>query len=227
MIRLSRKLIFLIGITGIVSCHFPGEAITFDIKGNGIELTQLKKGDKVMNRYLNGTIFEDEVLLVDSKPETEEFAYLEFYYQHPDSKKKKEFLPIYVSPNHLMLRGPTGLDSARAKEVQVGNTVLLYIGGYTPILLKKVVVKKGGFSPVTKSGRILINGVLMSCYEDLPSHLIAHMIYFKLRKWGEHLPYLTNIWEKKVMGTSVMQMTVKTFNWLIKKNTKHKRETDL
>ena len=71
------------------------------------------------------------------------------------------------------------------KEVALSLITLLLLKDM--LLLDEVVkttyaTKKGLYAPLTKSGRIVVNGILTSCYSDYREHILMAS-YFKVRTY--------------------------------------------
>lgn len=79
--------------------------------------------------------------------------------------------------------GPAGLRTVFASEVRPGQCVLTARGHGTPSPVTFVQQRSGGglYAPLTRSGSIVVDGVLASCYAALDSHGLAHWVLAPLR----------------------------------------------
>jgi len=119
-----------------------------------------------------------------------------FYtYLHYDAESSAEFLSLHcnddellISLDHLVFTGNG--DPISAQKVQIGDTLVkvrredhaVEIVSVTNIQRKTL---KGIFAPLTKSGTLLVNGFLVSCYAHVKSHEVAHASLAPLRFWYE------------------------------------------
>lgn len=178
--------------------YFPSNSMAFDPEGHKIYLKDLNPGEKVLSMHLNGTIFPEEVLSFSRKKESkEENAMMRIAYIDPTDKKTVR--GVHLSPNHLILTGKHGIESKFAKDVKKGDKIIIFLKGYVTVISVDIKRKSGIFSPITKSGRILIDGVLVSCYEDFPSHLVGHTLYGYYLRFSGKMPdwVKTSIFERR------------------------------
>ena len=62
----------------------------------------------------------------------------------------------------------------------------------------------GAFSPVTESGRIVSDGIMFSVYEELTSHVVAHLAFSNFNKQLKKIPFLKNFFYKEFGGQSLI-----------------------
>ena len=74
-----------------------------------------------------------------------------------------------------------------ANTVNVGD--FLWSGGSGLVRVKSVtiVVDTGVFAPLTSSGTILVDDLLASCYADIESHDLAHLVSMPIRVFPQML----------------------------------------
>ena len=77
-------------------------------------------------------------------------------------------------------------------------------GKFTPVLKTGLVKKMGAFSPVTESGRIVSDGIMFSVYEELTSHIVAHLAFSNFNKQLKKIPFLKNFFYKEFGGQSLI-----------------------
>ena len=84
-----------------------------------------------------------------------------------------------------------------AENVSPGSYVY-YIdaGGRAPVAMQRVsnvtvdISDQGLYSPLTSTGTLIVNGVLVSCYATLPSHSLMHFLWSPLRAFHSVSKYL-------------------------------------
>lgn len=191
--------------------YFPAESMAFNPEGHKILLKDLKVGDSVISFHSNGTLFNEKIISMSRQNPNKESIFIRIAYLDPSDKQTVR--GIHVSPNHLILIGKHAIQSSPAKEVKAGDKIVIYLKGYVTVISVDVVRKVGAFSPITDGGRILIDGVLVSCYEDFPSHIVAHTVYKYYGKILEKLPWVKTLLEKKWNKRSFADYLL---NWLYK-----------
>ena len=125
-----------------------------------------------------------------------------FYtFLHFDSRKKTEFLVIktennaelIITESHLLFKkinnytGRIICKPVQAKVLELGDS-LIYVTSDKLITEVKVVgigtvILTGVYAPFTKSGTLIVDGFLVSCYADVESHSKAHAFLAPLRFW--------------------------------------------
>jgi hypothetical protein len=208
MVKLGKILIPVLTMVSMVSAFFPQEAIVFDPIGKPIRLKDLKVGQKVVSFDLKGNILNDTVISISRAEPNVTKAFIKLSYE---DKKSKKFRSFHISPKHLFLKGPTGVISVHAKKVKPGDKIIIFWKGFTNVLLKEVARVEGAYSPVTESGRILVDGVLVSCYEDLPSHGASHQLFQLYRKYTKEWTRLTALLDRKWGSKSLWKIGL---DWL-------------
>jgi hypothetical protein len=168
-------------VTG-VSCFPPGAKVQLSHNLTE-EIENLQQGDKIITFNSDGKLIDDEVigfLHFDAERIT---SYLEI---ETDSNEEK----LLISNNHLIFEKKTG--SMLAKKLNLNDTLLQFGNDGIPIDKKiigvKKVVIKGAYAPLTRSGTLLVNGKLVSCYANYQNHSLAHKAFGALRLFYDGLP---------------------------------------
>jgi len=124
--------------------------------------------------------------------------------------------------------GTTALVAVFAEDIRVGDA-LLDVAAHLPdpvVAIETLVTHNGLYAPLTRSGRLVVDGVLVSCYGTYVSHAVAHAVLWParvdaLRKvWGSGLgtegivgimPYaerLYHIWTSAARGLTEARVSV-------------------
>lgn len=142
-------------------------------------LRSLQAGDSVLSRRSDGTFAFSPVL-----------AFL-----HRDPARPLSFLrlqlaanrSVAVTPNHLVFRrrADAGLEAVFAALLRPGDRLLLLLPSgqlSAAVLLRSERFEaRGAFAPMTESGTMLANGVLVSSYAQVRSHSLAHAVMLPVR----------------------------------------------
>lgn len=100
-----------------------------------------------------------------------------------------QFSSVILSPEHLIFTGVQGVETIKAREVKVGTLLIQENGKITPVIKTTVArINQSVSSPVTDIGRIVVNGVLVSCYENVDSHVFTHITYSRMYTFLDKLP---------------------------------------
>ena len=164
---------------------FPANAIVFTQDGQK-EMKSLRPGDRVLTLTGKG-----------QKVFTEVITFLHYHPDHDGSYivlKSESGTSLTVSPNHLIYT--TGAGDGDVKQDQL-DTKATYAGilksGDKIILVSKDkmetdsiesvrhVRSHGLYAPLTRSGTIVVDGVLASCYANFPNQCVAHVALAPLR----------------------------------------------
>lgn len=95
-------------------------------------------------------------------------------------------MAITTTPSHLLLLAATdGWREAFATDVQLGDVLLTRGPGSvmrpSRVVKTKIMSKIGVYAPLTKSGTIIVDDALASCYALVKSHSLAHTAMAPLR----------------------------------------------
>lgn len=163
----------------------------------------------------------DRVLTVDSDSRTPYYdEVLTFLHRAEDSSTLKKFVHIllandvdvHLSPNHLIYAAPREevLRSVQNNQTVIGQpklaidikpgdnvfTISEADNAFQNIEVRAVNVKfisSGLYAPLTSSGNIVVDGVLMSCYASVSSHKLAHWSMTPLRAYYKLSTYFSTL----------------------------------
>lgn len=93
---------------------------------------------------------------------------------------------ITATPSHLLLLADAdGWRDTFAANVKIGDVLLTRgpssVMRPSKVVKTRLVSKRGVFAPLTKSGTIIVDNALASCYALVNSHLLAHTAMAPLR----------------------------------------------
>lgn len=191
--------------------YFPAKSMAFDPKGRKIYVENLKVGDRILSLHSNATFFDEEIISIARTNPKKESAFIRIVYIDPSDKKTVR--SIHISPTHLVIIGKYAIQSKFAKDIEVGDKIVIYLKGYVAVRGVDVVRKKGAYSPISSSGKMLVDGVLVSCYEGFPNHVVAHTAYSYFNKVVDNAPWIKGVLEKKWDERSISDYAV---NGLVK-----------
>lgn len=165
-----------------VSC-FPSGAKVQLAANSTKKVEDLKQGDKIVTFDENGSLIEDEIIGFLHYEVNKNFTFLEIKTSNYEEN-------LLISKNHIIFEKEEG--SKLAKELNF-NSSLLHLQTNGNMNSQKIieiatVIKKGAFAPLTKSGTLLVNGRLVSCYANHKNHNLAHKAFGMLRFMYSHLP---------------------------------------
>jgi hypothetical protein len=122
-----------------------------------------------------------------------------FYtYLHFDAEAKAEFLVIQcdngqeltITGSHLLFKKSEDGSTVPvpAGSIQIGDSLVHVEEDKMSVTSPRVsqlgtVTLTGIYAPLTKSGTLIVNGFLVSCYADVESHAKAHASLAPLRLW--------------------------------------------
>ena len=162
------------------SC-FPGDATVFSKDGTKL-MKDLKIGDKVL---CNNTDFSEVIAFLHYQP-TEIAVYLTLDTEQGSS--------ITISANHLVFTAISPESSSMkvqpllAGEIKEGDSLIVCDEQNQPATSQvtkiHTVQKQGVYAPLTRSGVIVVDGVMASCYASFHSHDLAHVAFAPLRLYS-------------------------------------------
>ncbi|XP_041970932.1 indian hedgehog protein [Aricia agestis] len=93
---------------------------------------------------------------------------------------------ITTTPSHLLLLASAdGWRESFADNIEIGDVLLTRgtndVMRPSRVVRKKTVYRKGAFAPLTKTGTIIVDDALASCYALVGSHSLAHTAMAPLR----------------------------------------------
>jgi len=168
--------------------------------GAKVHIADLKQGDLVEVLGLDGTVQHDEFYgwLDVQRDEVVRFVVLTL--DVPDAAR------LVVTPDHLVFRADDPIDTdfdqhtpALAQELAVGDRVWYKHndGKARPVAIKSAVISylRGAYAPLTRSGMLLVDGVLASNYANV------HLPHYVVHKYGfAPMRALDTVW-----GTSIQE----------------------
>ncbi|CAB9510127.1 Hint module [Seminavis robusta] len=151
---------------------FSGDT-TIDVLGQGIvRMSALKVGDRV-------NIGNDEYSTVYGFGHLDNSKSNEYLRVHTKGKDGSRLSPLEISDKHLIpIKGSTTDGSRTATTLQASKLRLndiLYGKGESEYVVTKLqhVTRRGAYLPLTKEGKVLVNGIVASAYvsifDDAPS----------------------------------------------------------
>ena len=179
--------------TPIPSVHsigcFPADGRVTLETGNSIQVSALHPGDRILAMSSSGAPVYSEFLS----------------FLHIDSTQVATFLAIrtdthtlQVSQKHLLyIQDKTNTKGFYdyARNVKVGQYVLTAAieGGFVSSRVNSVetFVETGVYAPLTAEGTVVVDGVVASCYAEVPSHNLAHMAIWPYRMWKQYVDSAT------------------------------------
>ena len=163
-------------------------------------------GKLIRNKQLNQLNINDSVLVVEKKDQHEILKFSKIVsflhkvesinatfkriYYSSSSNDSKSFNYITLTEKHLILVGKRDENSSNktfnyipAKDVQIGDMLKYY--DYNPKAHKIVYVNKvedvaleeGIYAPLTESGTIVVDNILVSCYSMVKNHKLAQFFF--------------------------------------------------
>ncbi|BAM80407.1 similar to hedgehog protein [Cyanidioschyzon merolae strain 10D] len=85
----------------------------------------------------------------------------------------------------------SAVEAVFAEEIRVGDA-LLDVAAHLPdpvVAIETLVTHNGLYAPLTRSGRLVVDGVLVSCYGTYASHAVAHAVL-----WPARVDALRKVW---------------------------------
>lgn len=183
---------------------FPAEASVETAQGDRIPMSELRVGDEVLAVMADGSIGTSPVVAFldkqTSTPAALDAGFLQL--------QLAEGRSLTLTPEHLVFKvdrdantreGPLDFASAaiavKAQHVQAGDALWLLgagASGVEPSLVVEVlpVRSQGLYAPLVASGKLIVDGVVASCYSHAESHDLAHLAMAPLRWFGRCSYYL-------------------------------------
>ncbi|KAG8331535.1 hypothetical protein J6590_039886 [Homalodisca vitripennis] len=164
--------------------------------GTRRRMADLRVGDYVLSldRGSGKMVFSEVILFLDRNPlDSRKFLRI----------KTRGGSSVLLTPSHLVLRlsesEGVATEHVFAAEVAVGDHLLVAVGGGvyvrdTVVAVQAQWVHHGGvYAPLTRTGTIVVDDILVSCYALINSQTIAHLafapyrLYFNLRESFERV----------------------------------------
>ena len=172
----------------VFSVCFPASAQVQLVSGGSRAVSNLKAYDQLLTLGLDRS----------GKKVTKAKASPFYTYLHFEKEATSEFfvlkcengLELSISGAHLLFKRNAEGKVSRAimaKNIEIGDN-LLHMNENKVIENVKVLgieikTLQGVFAPLTKSGTLIVDGFLVSCYAHVDSHIQAHASMAPLRLW--------------------------------------------
>ncbi|BAM79404.1 similar to hedgehog protein [Cyanidioschyzon merolae strain 10D] len=197
---------------------FPADAsVLIDGLGNHLQISELRSGMAVMGVNGRGQLVEDSVLgwLHNEAGATAEILaiktrsgkQLRLTRQHLVYRMIEHSRDFYgmttafscISQKQQQQKhirrslelGTTAVVAVFAEDIRVGDA-LLDVAAHLPdpvVAIETLVTHNGLYAPLTRSGRLAVDGVLVSCYGTYASHAVAHAVL-----WPARVDALRKVW---------------------------------
>ncbi|XP_071149663.1 uncharacterized protein [Mytilus edulis] len=178
---------------GGASC-FSATSTVFTESRGYITLNNLTIGEKVLSMNKNNELHFSEVIMFLHRGVHSQSVFLivETESRHKLYISKKHLIYIADSPSNITLR-PT-----LAESIRVGQYILGISSSkdaslkFSKVVRVDHVTRNGVFAPLTEDGKIIVDGVLASCYANIYSDDLAHFAFLPARSFyslNKHLIY--------------------------------------
>ncbi|KAF2893409.1 hypothetical protein ILUMI_12764 [Ignelater luminosus] len=171
---------------------FSGENIVQTSIGKR-KMSELQIGERVLavETSTNRLVYSEVLMFLDWDP-LQRRDFLKF-----DLASGKT---ITLTATHLLVtRNRNISEIVFAKTLTIGNSVIVYNtdGNQFEDTIVKVtrVIRTGVFAPLTSTGTIIVNDVLVSCYAIVNSHSLAHWVFAPVRLISSTRDNLSRIWD--------------------------------
>ena len=143
------------------SC-FPGHADVILSSGESIKMRDVQVGDFIKHADCNAnSCFSEVTGFLHRSPESGPIEYIKMNLDDGSS--------LEISPNHRVFKA--NHEDVFAADIHAGDM----LAGNRVVTSINKTVHNSYFAPLTTKGTIFVNGVVASCYADVP-HAIAHFI---------------------------------------------------
>ncbi|XP_059168424.1 uncharacterized protein LOC131950339 [Physella acuta] len=178
-----------------VNC-FPEFSVVILENGDVVRMKNLNTGMRVLAFDKNKGLFYDEIYMFGHR---EHGVMSKFVVIHSKTSH------LTISPEHLILCKKNGIERfVSAKNVKVGDEILTKSElGFVWSSVADVTyrVDRGLYAPFTRSGTIVVDGVVASCYIDVLPHDVCHRMVSPIRCLYRVSPSLV----RRVCGVSDTQ----------------------
>ncbi|XP_073943068.1 hedgehog signaling protein isoform X1 [Choristoneura fumiferana] len=156
---------------------FPGEARVLTTEGER-DLASLRIGEKVLAADDTGKMVYSEVIAFIDRDPNATRRFIEVTAENG--------VAVTATPSHLLLLAAAdGWREAFAAAVRPGDVLLTRGEGGVMrparVTHTRPVFKRGVYAPLTKTGTVIVNDALASCYAVVRSHALAHAAMAPLR----------------------------------------------
>ena len=179
---------------------FPGQSLVTLETGDQIPMEQLQEGDRVLSVDQHGQLEYSELLIFMDRHENKSSTFVSIETETGRTISLTSIHLIPVAESSDTLPEPTF-----AGRVEVGHFVsvrdtsgVLVMSQVTKVTVTR---QKGVFAPLTRSGTIIVDDVVASCYGVIDSHTIAHAAFAPLRT----AHYVSSYFRRKPSVTQMSQ----------------------
>ena len=164
---------------------FTAESKVVREDGRRLNMSEVRLGDRVQSVDSLGNIVYSEVLMfLDREPEER----MQFIVVTGEDGSK-----LTLTPSHLVFTGRTDceelecMEASYAGNLAPGDTIVVTRGQteagvkVTRVASVSVTSSTGVFAPLTRSGNLVVDGVLASCYAVIDSQTVAHVAFLPVR----------------------------------------------
>ncbi|GES93018.1 AIG1-type guanine nucleotide-binding (G) domain-containing protein [Rhizophagus clarus] len=171
-----------------------GDCFSLDTKvqlssGKFVEMAELQIGDRICSNVRNGEKEFSEVYLISHLGHYDHFlTMVKIEFTKSDGQKGQ----IRTTPSHCIFREDMSI--LYAKDVVPGATKILVLNEtneLVPVVVDKLITEKdtGYISFYTRTGTVIANNVLCSCYDDCPpSQTLMDLAFAPIRLWTKVFP---------------------------------------
>eukprot|EP00828_Plagiopyla_frontata_P004548 TRINITY_DN11665_c0_g1_i4.p1 TRINITY_DN11665_c0_g1~~TRINITY_DN11665_c0_g1_i4.p1 ORF type:complete len:339 (+),score=34.54 TRINITY_DN11665_c0_g1_i4:144-1019(+) len=176
------------------SC-FPGSTFVLGKNGSQLRMDQLEYNTKIMTvDYESGEFIEDEVIgfLHKIQNGTQEFLRIEL----------ANNAGIDISQKHLIFGRKYGNSEPEyyfADNLEIGDDIFLQ-NDWEPILSIQKFNLTGIYAPLTTTGTILVNNILVSCYANLENQLASQLAFVPYKYLIKFMQLILNENEQKIVA---------------------------
>ena len=166
------------GDGGAVAVCFPGDALVVTEEGGPKLMKDLQVGENVLCVKRNGEVGYSRMFCFLHYLPNQSAQYL--------SVETMQGRTIHISANHLIFTAK--LQPVLAGEIKEGDSLIVCDEQNQPATSQvtkiHTVQKQGVYAPLTRSGVIVVDGVMASCYASFHSHDLAHVAFAPLRLYS-------------------------------------------
>uniref|UniRef100_A0AC35U3J8 HintN domain-containing protein n=1 Tax=Rhabditophanes sp. KR3021 TaxID=114890 RepID=A0AC35U3J8_9BILA len=176
-------------VSGSVPACFAPNTIVITSNGES-RIDELKLGDFVLTDEHGVSSLSEVTAFLHKLPDTEvSFIHIEL----------EDGTELDITPQHFIYQSDcksVGFDSVYAETLEVGKCLnkLNDQNDFELIKIKALSVTKivGAYSPLTKNGNIIVNGISASCHSVVKSNSLAHSFFYYLSQMNNKMVSIIN-----------------------------------
>ena len=192
-LNLTREIFLLLCFQVVVqSKHlvgFPSTTFLINSENQPMGITDVKVGDVLRSISHEGKMQDDPVIAILVADDAKDEMFVQI--------KLMSGEVIEMKPKQLVYEFSEGrvTSSTFAKDLKPGNVLFSLHPNILNIVAQTKLVKKHGvYLPLTKSGTLFVNGVLVSCYGLMKSESVVKKLFDFYQKGTSYLPYFVKDW---------------------------------